>query len=112
MFVDMFVGHLVADLATQTDFIATNKKQSSLVCLLHCLLYTFVVALFTGFNIPWWGLLAIFIPHFLIDRWYFIPWFMGAIGQASYRDHMGPWSLVIVDNVFHIVTLWGVAKLS
>ena len=39
------IGHLVADYLLQFDFIAENKKKSSLICALHCLIWASCVCL-------------------------------------------------------------------
>lgn len=45
------VGHLVGDYLIQNDWMALNKKQSSLHCAVHCGLWTLSVILFAGWPI-------------------------------------------------------------
>jgi len=79
--------------------------------------------------------LALLITHFIQDRWGFIIWWMRLMGQrefmradelvvkrsmmpgahdwtyeAKIRVGLGPWSIIVVDNVWHIVQIWAVAK--
>lgn len=101
------VGHLVGDYLAQTDWMAQNKKQRSLPCLVHCMIWTSSVFAFTGWN--WTALLFIFVCHFIQDRTQIIAWWM----KLSWKPQIGfmqpplaPWSLIVVDNVWHIVQLW------
>lgn len=98
------VGHLIGDFIIQNHWMAIEKKKRNWPCLVHCTLYTLAVYICTFW--PLWTLPFIFIPHFLIDRTNFISKWMGWMGQAGFRDGLAPWSSIIVDNVFHIVTLF------
>jgi hypothetical protein len=63
---NQIVVHILADYFCQSDWMAVNKKNETLPCLIHCLIYT---AIFWLFFTP--GLLAtlfIFGTHFAIDR--------------------------------------------
>lgn len=106
---DLLVGHLVGDYILQNDWQALNKKRSSFHCLVHCLLYTLAVAACSLFSVSMVGLLVVFATHFAIDRTQLVSWWMGAVGQAGFRDNLKPWSSIVVDNVMHIVVLWFVA---
>ncbi len=103
---DLLVGHLVGDYIWQNDWQALNKKRSSLHCLVHCLLYTLAVAVFSRFTVGGVGLIVVFATHFAIDRTQFVAWWMGKAGQTGFRDNLKPWSSIVVDNVMHIVVLW------
>lgn len=100
------VGHLVGDYLLQNDWMALHKKQSSFRCAVHCALWTLTVCAFAG----WWhvgvaGLL--FIAHFSQDRTNVIAWWMDTVGQKQFRTGpCAPWSIIVVDNVWHIVTLF------
>lgn len=65
------LGHFVGDYLLQTQWMATRKTiegwEGHKACTVHVLLYMLAVALFTG----WYPLflLAIGIPHWIIDRW-------------------------------------------
>lgn len=107
------VGHLVGDYILQNDYLANGKKKSSFICALHCALWTASVL---GFGQVWnvftvgqigWLTLWLFGTHFVIDRWGFITWWMNRVsGQAGFAKNLAPWSIIVVDNVFHIVTLY------
>jgi len=65
------LGHFVGDYLFQNEWMALGKSikgmPGHIACTVHVLLYTFAIALFTGWH-PLF-LLAIAIPHWLIDRW-------------------------------------------
>lgn len=78
-----------------------------------------------------WVWTLLFITHLVQDRFNLIPWWMKLIGQNQFmksdellrkecppieggkplyflRIGLGPWSVIIVDNIFHILTIWAV----
>lgn len=71
MFAGAILGHFVGDYLFQNQWMATRKSfkgwPGHIACTIHVLLYTLAVALFTGFH-PLF-LLAIALPHWVIDRW-------------------------------------------
>lgn len=103
------VGHLVGDYLFQDDLMARLKKSRSSICALHCALWTLFVIIFAG----WPGLgatLFLFGTHFAIDRWTFVARWMKWRSQEDFmKPPLGPWSVIVVDNVWHIVTLYFVA---
>ncbi len=99
------VGHLVGDYLLQNDWMALNKKRSSLHCMVHCLVWTVSVMLFSQW--PLWVACPLFITHFVQDRTQIVSWWMDTIGQKSFRTGIcAPWSAIVVDNVWHILTIW------
>lgn len=102
---ELLIGHLVGDYILQNDWMALNKKKSSLPCLVHCALYTLSVAAFSLFALPLWAIAVIFVTHFIQDRTTIIGWWMNLVGQASFAKNLGPWSSIVVDNVWHLVVL-------
>ena len=110
------VGHLVGDYLIQNDWMALNKKATGWIgrvaCLVHCTLWTVAVMVFSG----WISLDAkaaatvaasLFALHYLQDRTRIINGYMWLIGQSKFAGPpLGPWSIIVVDNVWHIVTLW------
>jgi hypothetical protein len=48
------------------------------------------------------------VPHFLIDRFGFVEWWMwDVMGQWDFASPpMAPWSRIAVDNSWHLVCLW------
>lgn len=109
------IGHLVGDYLFQNDWMALNKKSfyGGPNCLIHALIWTISVMFFAG----WFSLsdngvcafLVLLVTHFYQDRTNIIAWWMDFIGQKQFRTGLcAPWSMIVVDNVWHIVTIWAV----
>lgn len=106
------IGHLVGDYLLQNDWMALNKKHRTLPCLVHCFLWTGAVIFFSGWHSSI-AALVLFTTHFIQDRTKIILWWM----EIKWKDQSkftqppcGPWSIIVVDNVWHIVTIWAVWK--
>jgi hypothetical protein len=105
MMIDALVGHLVGDYILQNDWMAGNKKSKIFPCIVHCFIWTLSVCAFGKLNIAQGAIL--FITHFLQDNSNVIHKTMGYMGQEKFRDGpCSPWSMIVVDNVFHILTIW------
>lgn len=105
------VGHLVGDYLLQNDWMALNKKTRTFNCAVHCTLWTLAVCVFTG----WWTppiIAILWITHFVQDRTNIILWWMLKVNRQKQfaTGPCSPWSIIVVDNVWHIVTLWAVWK--
>ena len=101
---EQLILHLVGDYLLQNDWMALGKKNRGafghLTCTVHCLLYSLPFFLITS---PL-QVTLIFVTHFLIDRWYFIKWYMNLVGQKKFaQPPTAPWSIFFVDNTFHLV---------
>lgn len=102
------VGHLVGDYLVQSDWMAHNKKKHALPCAIHCTLWTLSVCTFTG----WWkslpAVVFLFVTHFAQDRTSIILFWMTKINRQPefVKPPCAPWSIIVVDNVWHIVALW------
>lgn len=88
--------------------------QPALACTVHCLLYTMSVWAFSFWWMPWWGCLACFVVHWPIDRFRLArKWMENVSGQKEFANGVfSPWSIIVVDNVFHLLTLWIIATLA
>ena len=105
---DWLIGHLVGDYLLQNDWMALNKKKSSLPCAVHVAVYCASVLAFTGW--PWWAIAVTGLFHFTQDRTGIIRWYMRVVGQEQFATGACyPWSMIVVDNVFHLVQLYAVA---
>jgi len=115
------IGHLVGDYLLQNDWMALGKKKSSLICSIHCLVWTLTVMFFAGwFGIEdagyatekyWfkgWVFVFLFVTHFIQDRTQIVRFWMTQINSQPkfVEPPMAPWSLIVVDNVWHIVQIW------
>lgn len=103
-----FIGHLAGDYLLQNDWMASGKKRSHFVCAVHVTIYTAAVLVFSGWWSQWWWTIpAVAVPHFLIDRWGFVAWWMTTVRQPFFMEPpMSPWSRIAVDNSWHMVCLW------
>ncbi len=83
-------------------------------CTAHCLCYTLAVWAFTFSWMPWWGLAACFCAHWPVDRYRLAGrWMRNVSGQAGFASGpLAPWSVVVVDNTFHLLTLYAIALLA
>lgn len=77
-------------------------------CTVHCLLYTLSVFACSFWWMPWWGLVACFVVHWPVDRWRLaVRWMRDVSGQKAFATGpLAPWSIVVVDNTFHLLTLF------
>lgn len=101
----LIMGHLLGDYILQNDWMARNKKNSSVHCFIHCALYTLAMAAvitMTGSSWPIWAYTVIFGTHFLQDRTEAVPKLMDWIGQKRFKQDLSPWSTIIVDNTIHL----------
>lgn len=94
-------AHLFGDYILQNDWMATGKKKSSWVCLVHVLFYLLPFCFTT---LAWWKIWMIGVEHFIQDRTTFVTWFMRVRGSESFiQPPYGPWSVIVTDNILHIL---------
>lgn len=94
-------AHLIGDYLIQTDWMASKKKENSWVCLVHVLTYL-VPFLLTPLN--WWQLSLIGVQHFIQDRTTLVENFMIYTGKRQFtKAPNAPWSLILLDNILHIL---------
>jgi len=104
------LAHFIGDYLLQTDWMARKKKASWLAALVHVGTYI-IPFLFCGF--VWWQLALIFLQHFLQDTTNFVVWFMKAKGSGKFAEPpMAPWSIIVTDNILHILWIAFVAGLK
>jgi len=100
------IGHLVGDYLLQNDWMASRKKSESLVCAIHCAIWATCVCVFglTCNPLIW---LALFGTHYVQDRTNIVRKWMTFYGQESFATGpCSPWSIIVVDNVWHMVAIW------
>ena len=98
------IGHLVGDYLLQNDWMALNKKKQHPPCLVHCFIWALCVCGFAGFG--WIAFLSLFAMHFAQDRTQIIAWWMKWNGQEQFmKPPCGPWSMIVVDNVWHVLQI-------
>jgi hypothetical protein len=135
-FAASILGHFVGDYLFQNQWMATGKSQPGmkghLACTIHVALYTFAVALFTGWH-PLF-LLIVAVPHWIIDRWslakYILKWKNGygmdevwekapvCAAPAPNQLERNVWKTAFAapvyifnDNTLHWVCLWFTCKM-
>lgn len=121
IFERILLGHLVGDYLLQSKRMAIEKSSKGLAgliwCLLHCLLYTAIICLFTSSTEPI-KILLIFMSHFPIDRWSLASKWLKIIkgrdfmvaykSKAEFHEIDLSFSTivyVVVDNTIHILLM-------
>jgi hypothetical protein len=129
------LGHFVGDYLFQNQWMAVGKshkgKRGHVACTVHVLLYTFAIALFTGWH-PLF-LLVVAIPHWIIDRWslatYWLTFKNGYSMHEVWKEaplcarpapkelEQNVWKVAFAapvyifnDNTFHWICLWFTVK--
>lgn len=82
-------------------------------CLLHCAVYTLAVWACSFWWLPWWGAALCFLLHFPLDRWRLARKLMRWTGQEGFATGpLAPWSVILVDNTLHLLTLFAIGVLA
>lgn len=93
----------------------------SLPCFVHSMIWTLTVMGFAGWlgftdagyeSEKYWfyglAFTVLFVTHYIQDRTHIIRFWMTSINRQPkfVEPPMSPWSLIVVDNVWHILTIW------
>lgn len=137
----LLLGHLVGDYIVQNDWMAQNKtnphpgimpplgsynqevswikglvdwKTGNIACLVHCFFYTIAVICFNPHWITLAGALICGVIHYPVDRFRLAAWWMKNVSwQTQFATGpLAPWSVILVDNIFHLITLYGIWSLT
>lgn len=103
------------DVAEQQQWLKARKAWhlGNLTCAIHCLLYTMAVWACSWWWLPLWGLAVCFAAHYPMDRYRLARKWMSLVGQEKFATGpLAPWSIIIVDNVIHLLTLAAIAALA
>lgn len=106
-----FIGHIIGDYLLQNDWMAMKKKQSTLHCVIHCLLYTLAVMVCTGWHL--WLAPVVFASHYVFDRTMLVVKYMdltGAWARWDKKSETFVFPYLIMDNTMHLVCLWLISK--
>lgn len=90
-------------------------RKGHLACALHCTIYTLCIWAFSWHWMPWWGLLVCWLCHFPLDRFRLARlWMDNVSGQKGFASIPGlaPWSVIVVDNTAHLLTLGAIAAVA
>lgn len=101
------------------DSQASDARRAPWACAIHCWCYTLAM-LFCTWPVhlfPWWFYVAVGVIHWPIDRWRLAGrWMRNVSNQAVFASPppvgMAPWSVIIVDNTFHLLTAFVLALLA
>jgi len=111
LFDKLLVAHLVGDWLLQTEWQALNKGKNYRALFSHIAIYSvvmFAAILVAGFgleNIRVYIAVAMFaLTHAFLDRGWFVPRFLKAFRMIVERKPER-WMMMVVDQIFHIVTL-------
>jgi hypothetical protein len=103
-------AHLIGDYLIQNDWMASGKKRSSWICAVHVATYLLPFLLTP---LPWWAIGVIGVEHFFQDRTNIVVWFMRVTGHTEFsKPPCGPWSIILTDNIFHILFMAWIASLT
>lgn len=104
----MIIGHMVGDYVLQNDWMAANKTKATWIAAIHAGLWTAAVCIFglLDLNAHPWAAVWLFGTHFAIDRWRLAAKSMDYTGQSGFKTAMAPWSMIAVDNTWHLITIW------
>jgi len=99
-FIQLLFGHLVGDYLLQNKWMALNKSASSLKCLVHCLIYTAAVSLFTWPSVhgACWSLFLL-LSHYPIDRYNIADKWLQLINGRSLTDFIKNGTQNIPDDM-------------
>jgi hypothetical protein len=98
----------MGDYLLQNDFMAGGKKRSTPICALHCAIWTWSVCFFAGLG--WLPATILFVEHFIQDRGRLVEGYMRWMRQNYFLTNMQPWSVIVVDNTWHLVTIYLVLR--
>jgi len=63
-------------------------------------------------SLSWWQLLLIAMQHWAQDGSDFVVSFMKAKGSGKFAEPpFGPWSVILIDNILHILFMAPIASL-
>lgn len=103
LFAWLLLGHLMGDFLLQTSWMAEKKAQQWIPLLVHCFIYTCLVALFAlldeGLSMP--AIAVIFVGHVFIDRRIFVDYWAKHISRSPDNT----WLKIVQDQSWHIIIL-------
>ncbi len=101
-----FLGHMVGDFLLQNDWMAQNKKKDYWICAIHSMIWALTVCFFIG-RVEFWFINFLYLSHYVIDSTNLVPCYMRLVGQKDFMiGPCAPWSIIVVDNTFHLLTIW------
>lgn len=107
IYLPWLLAHFIGDYLLQNDWMAVGKKKSSFICTVHV---TFYILPFLLSGLSFTVILLIYIQHWIQDRTTFVAWWCKTTGsfQSELKMPCLPYGHFIVDNIFHVIWMWGV----
>ncbi len=122
LFILAILGHLVGDYLLQSKWMALTKSQPGVegfrACTIHVALYTIAVCALVGTLSPVFAI-AVFVPHWIIDRWSLASGWLKVIGGRTFEAARGNTGrsrdfdiaftaivYTVTDNTMHALCLW------
>lgn len=105
----VLIAHLLGDYVLQNDKMAKKKKESHFWCMVHVVWY--LVAFIVICDLTPTQLFLIGMQHFFQDRYNFVRWSMVKSSKTEFVENLGPWSIIVVDNIYHLTWIYIVQKI-
>lgn len=116
LFILALLGHLIGDYLLQTKPMALNKSAKGnlglIACTTHVAIYTAAVCAMCWTLSPLFAL-AVFVPHWIIDRWSLATPWLRMINGRTFEKAQGQWDVAftaivytVADNTMHLLCLW------
>lgn len=102
----LLIAHLFGDFLFQTNWMAVNKTERMLSLVIHSLVYTLTILLFSfvlSIRLSLWAVPLIFITHCILDRRWFPVWWVRNVMRVHGSE--AEWFVIIVDQIFHLFVL-------
>src|SRR5690242_20089926 len=89
LFILAIFGHLIGDYLLQSKWMALTKSadgaDGTKACTVHVAIYTAAVCVCVGTLSPLFAL-AVFVPHWIIDRWSLASPWLKLVGGRTFED--------------------------
>ena len=122
LFILALFGHLIGDYLLQSKWMALTKARPGAegfkACTIHVAIYTVAVCALVGTLSPLFAL-AVFVPHWIIDRWSLASPWLKMIRGRTFEDALANTTTsrefdiaftaivyTVTDNTMHALCLW------
>ena len=123
LFILALFGHLIGDYLLQSKWMALTKSapgpEGVKACTIHVAIYTVAVCALVGTASPLFAI-AVFAPHWIIDRGSLASWWLKLIRGRTFEDARANTTptrefdiaftaivYTVTDNTMHALCLWG-----
>jgi hypothetical protein len=108
LFDTLVLGHLVGDFLFQSTWMAEGKKKHIVPLIVHAIVYTLCVFVFSYSTnyLGWLDYFIIFGTHILIDSRKLTYWWMHNLMTITSAKESETWLLIAVDQIFHLLVFY------